>query len=177
MADVLSKAERSELMSRIRSRGNERTELTLARLLRREGITGWRRHVSISLKKAPGHGTGPTAKGADRVPSPGGRAKTNPRRRTSVRPDFVFRRERVIVFVDGCFWHGCPLHGTSPKDNRAFWRKKITANQTRDRRVHRALRQAGWKVLRIWEHSLRPKGLPAVIGRIQRALTATPGRW
>ena len=182
MADVLSKAARSELMSRIRSRGNERTELTLARLLRREGLTGWRRHVSISLKKAPGQGTGPTAKGVrprpgvGRVPSPGGRAKAHPRRRTAVRPDFVFRKERVVLFVDGCFWHGCPIHGTRPKDNRAFWRKKITANQTRDRRVHRALRTAGWKVLRIWEHCLRPKGLPAVLRRIQRGLPAKPNQ-
>ena len=166
MADVLSKAARSELMSRIRSRGNERTELTLTRLLRREGITDWRRHVSISLKKTPGQGTGPTAKCVGRVPSPGGRAKAGSHRRTAVRPDFVFRKERVVIFVDGCFWHGCAIHGTRPKDNRAFWRKKITANQTRDRRVHRTLRKAGWKVLRIWEHSLRPKGMPAVLRRI-----------
>ena len=159
MADVLSKAARSELMSRIRSRGNERTELTLARLLRRDGITGWRRHVSLKL-------------GTTKSPS----RQANPRRRTSVRPDFVFRKERVVLFVDGCFWHGCPIHGTRPKDNRAFWRKKITANQTRDRRVHRALRQAGWKVLRIWEHSLRLKGLAAVIGRIDRALPAKSNR-
>ncbi len=172
MADVLSKADRSELMSRIRSRGNERTELTLARLLRREGITGWRRHVSISLKKTPGQGTGCITKGAGRMPSPGGRRKANPRHRTAVRPDFVFRKERVVIFVDGCFWHGCPIHGTRPKDNRAFWRKKITANQTRDRRVHRALRHSGWKVLRIWEHSLRPKRLPAVLRRIARAFAA-----
>ncbi len=159
MADVLSKAARSELMSRIRSRGNERTELTLARLLRREGVTGWRRHVSLKLetKKPPKH-------------------QATSRRRTAVRPDFVFRKERVVLFVDGCFWHGCPIHGTRPKDNRAFWRKKITANQTRDRRVHRGLRQAGWKVLRIWEHSLHPKGLPAVIRRIDRALPAKPNQ-
>ena len=178
MADVLSKAARSELMSRIRSRGNERTELALARLLRREGITGWRRHLSISLKKTPDQGTGPTTKGVrprsgvGRVPSLGGRTKANPRRRTAVRPDFVFRKERVIIFVDGCFWHGCPIHGTRPKDNRAFWRKKITANQTRDRRVHRTLRNVGWKVLRIWEHSLRLKGVPSVLRRIDRALAA-----
>lgn len=183
MADVLTKAERSELMSRIRSRGNERTELTLARLLRREGITGWRRHVSITLRKTPGRGTWPTAKSvrprprAGRVPSPGVWAKAGSRRRAKVRPDFAFRKQRVVIFVDGCFWHGCPKHGTRPKGNRVFWRKKIAANQTRDRRVHLALRQAGWKVLRVWEHSLRPKGLSAVLRRIQRALPAKPNRW
>ncbi len=158
MADVLSKAARSELMSRIRSRGNERTELTLARLLRRERITGWRRHIALKLGKT-------------KPPS----LQATPHRRTAVRPDFVFRKERVVVFVDGCFWHGCPTHGTRPKDNRAFWRQKITANQTRDRRVHRALRQSDWKVLRIWEHSLRPKGLSAVVRRIDRALRVLHG--
>ena len=84
-----------------------------------------------------------------------------------------------MVFVDGCFWHGCPLHATQPKDNRAFWWHKIRTNQARDRRVHRALRAKGWKVLRIWEHALRrPPGKrrettgesPVVIRRIQRAL-------
>jgi DNA mismatch endonuclease (patch repair protein) len=70
------------------------------------------------------------------------------------RPDFVFRRERVAVFVDGCFWHGCPVHCRMPKSRVGFWRKKITGNQARDRRVSRALRKGGWAVIRIWEHAL-----------------------
>ena len=72
-----------------------------------------------------------------------------------VRPDFVFRPARLAVFVDGCFWHGCPQHGTQPKGNAAFWKVKFARNQARDRRVNRALRRAGWHVLRIWEHALR----------------------
>jgi DNA mismatch endonuclease (patch repair protein) len=56
------------------------------------------------------------------------------------------------VFVDGCFWHGCPTHGTSPKANAAWWQAKIAANQARDRDTDRLLGEAGWKVVRVWEH-------------------------
>jgi DNA mismatch endonuclease, patch repair protein len=162
VADTLSAAERSRLMSRIRSRGNARTEVALATLLRRYGVTGWRRHLKLGTAKAE-RGT-----------------KVGAKRSRFVRPDFVFPKERVVVFVDGCFWHGCPLHATQPKDNRAFWWHKIRTNQARDRRVHRALRANGWKVLRIWEHCLRrataknsePVTPPAVVRRIQRALAA-----
>lgn len=84
------------------------------------------------------------------------------------RPDFVFRRERVVVFVDGCFWHGCKCKRL-PKANRAFWRAKIYTNQARDRRRTRQLRAEGWNVIRVWEHQLRKR--PAfVVGRITRAL-------
>lgn len=70
------------------------------------------------------------------------------------RPDLVFRGARVAVFVDGCFWHGCPLHSTIPKTNRSFWLKKIQGNIERDRRVTSQLRAAGWTVLRFWEHEV-----------------------
>ena len=62
-----------------------------------------------------------------------------------VRPDFTFRKERVVVFVDGCFWHGCPKHGTQPKGNASFWRRKFSANKNRDRLVNLALRRADIK--------------------------------
>ena len=55
------------------------------------------------------------------------------------------------MFVDGCFWHGCPRHGTSPKGNARFWREKIARNRERDREVNRELRRRGWRVLRIWD--------------------------
>ena len=71
------------------------------------------------------------------------------------KPDFVFRRERLAVFVDGCFWHGCPKHGTKPKGNAAFWKKKFARNQARDRLVNCTMRRTGWRVLRIWEHILQ----------------------
>ena len=86
------------------------------------------------------------------------------------KPDFVFRRERVVMFVDGCFWHGCRRHGTMPAGNRAFWKAKLSRNSERDRQVTRGLRQAGWTVLRIWEHDLAAKRWPRVAGRIARAL-------
>ena len=70
-------------------------------------------------------------------------------------PDFVFARQRVAVFVDGCFWHGCRWHGTKPENNTAFWALKLAGNKARDRRVNRVLRRHGWRVLRIWEHGLR----------------------
>lgn len=69
-----------------------------------------------------------------------------------VRPDVVFTRRRVAVFVDGCFWHGCPLHGSIPKTNLDYWEPKLAANVRRDRRVDEALRDSGWSVLRVWEH-------------------------
>lgn len=66
--------------------------------------------------------------------------------------DIAFLGPRVAVFVDGCFWHGCPVHGTWPKSNAEFWRNKIETNKMRDADTSQRLEKAGWKVLRIWEH-------------------------
>jgi DNA mismatch endonuclease (patch repair protein) len=71
------------------------------------------------------------------------------RRRTI---DIAFTRRRVAVFLDGCFWHGCPAHGTDPRSNSAWWAQKIAANQARDRDTDRHLTELGWLVVRIWEH-------------------------
>ena len=70
-------------------------------------------------------------------------------------PDFTFRRERLVVFVGGCFWHGCPKHSSVPLNNRDFWLKKLNGNADRDRRVTKGLEAGGWRVIRIWEHDLR----------------------
>jgi DNA mismatch endonuclease (patch repair protein) len=86
------------------------------------------------------------------------------------KPDFVFRKERLVVFVDGCFWHGCPQHATWPKQNAEFWRTKIVGNRRRDRAVNRRLREAGWQVVRIWEHALTRKRAARTIARIRRQL-------
>lgn len=72
---------------------------------------------------------------------------------TWTRPDVVFTRWKVAVYVDGCFWHGCPLHGTQPAANRGYWSAKIVRNRSRDRRTGAALREMGWCVLRFWEHT------------------------
>jgi DNA mismatch endonuclease, patch repair protein len=74
------------------------------------------------------------------------------------KPDFAFPVRRVLVFVDGCFWHGCPKCYRLPEDNRDYWAAKLNANRRRDRRVSRLLTAKGWKVLRIWEHTLETVG-------------------
>lgn len=69
-----------------------------------------------------------------------------------IRPDVVFTRRRIAVFVDGCFWHRCPEHYVAPKSNIAYWEPKLAANAARDRFVDGLLRQHGWTVIRVWEH-------------------------
>jgi len=132
MPDVFTKAKRSQVMSRIRGRGNKETELALAKLLRVARITGWRRHAALLG-----------------------------------RPDFTFRKERLVIFVDGCFWHCCPKHSNIPANNREFWERKLAANKIRDRVVTRILRQRGWRVLRIWEHDLIRKKQAGCVGRMR----------
>ena len=83
-----------------------------------------------------------------------------------VRPDICFTRARVAVFVDGCFWHGCPEHGRRPATNSAYWLAKIERNRARDVRDTRRLQQGGWRVVRIWEHT--PPAIAAA--HVQRLL-------
>lgn len=85
------------------------------------------------------------------------------------KPDFAFPRQKVAIFVDGCFWHGCPKCYTRPKTNRKFWDKKRADNTARDKRVDRQLREQGWRVIRIWEHSVG-KSPANCLKRIQRAI-------
>lgn len=68
------------------------------------------------------------------------------------RADIVFKEAKVTVFIDGCFWHGCPIHGTWPKTNSEFWRKKVESNRKRDLDTDYHLTNIGWKVTRVWEH-------------------------
>jgi len=84
------------------------------------------------------------------------------------KPDFCFLKQKVAVFVDGCFWHGCPRCYRRPKSNVDFWDGKVTANLARDRRVNQELRNKGFVVLRIFEHQL--KSPAKVIARIRKAL-------
>ena len=69
-----------------------------------------------------------------------------------VRPDIVFTKRRVAVFIDGCFWHSCPEHGQVPKTNVPYWESKLNSNQARDLADTHALERNGWKVVRVWEH-------------------------
>jgi len=138
MTDNLTRRQRSYAMSRIRSSANASTELALARAMRAEGITGWRRGSML-----PG------------------------------RPDFVFAKPRVVVFVDGCFWHGCPRCYAPPKSNRAYWRGKVAGNVARDRRRRTELRRRGWRVVRVWEHTLKRRPAAAAAA-VRRALARAP---
>jgi len=127
MPDVFNPQKRSEVMSSIRSRGNQSTEIRFISMMRQAGITGWRRGSTL-----PG------------------------------KPDFVFSKERLAVFVDGDFWHGHPINCQLPRGNRAFWLKKIDSNRMRDKRVTRLLRSRGWIVMRFWESSLKAQQVNCV---------------
>ena len=131
-ADVFPVTKRSEIMSRVRGRGNKTTELALLSIFRRHGITGWRRHLPLFGN-----------------------------------PDFVFRKCKLAVFVDGCFWHGCPKHGTKPMSNKAFWAAKLARNKSRDLLVIRTLRRQGWRVMRVWQHELLRKNEQRLLQRIR----------
>ena len=120
MSDVFTKEKRSEVMSRIKGKGNKDTELVMIQILRSNHISGWRRNQAVLGK-----------------------------------PDFVFSKQKVALFVDGCFWHGCPEHSNMPQNNREFWEKKLQGNKDRDKLVTRELRKMGWKIIRVWEHELK----------------------
>jgi DNA mismatch endonuclease, patch repair protein len=133
MPDVFSSRKRSQIMSRVKGRGNLLTEMKLIEVFRAHGFVGWRRNSRLFGK-----------------------------------PDFVFRRSGVAIFVDGCFWHGCPLHAQWPKSNALFWRKKLKRNKRRDRVVTRTLKRLGWKTMRVWQHELRRPEI--LVRRLVRAL-------
>lgn len=83
-----------------------------------------------------------------------------------IQADVVFTRWRVVVFVDGCFWHGCPEHGTRPRSNAHYWSSKIASNQARDRRQTAALEHAGWRVVRVWEHEAVAEAADRVVAAL-----------
>jgi DNA mismatch endonuclease (patch repair protein) len=86
------------------------------------------------------------------------------------KPDIAFLRARVAVFVDGCFWHGCPIHGSYPKTRAEWWAAKLSRNRERDAEVNSQLEALGWQVIRVWEHELsggKDCDLPGVVARIE----------
>jgi DNA mismatch endonuclease (patch repair protein) len=91
------------------------------------------------------------------------------------RPDVCFTRARLAVFVDGCFWHRCPQHATSPRNNGQWWQDKLEANVQRDARQGGQLRDLGWTVLRIWEHE-DPVAAADLVERSYRQLLGLPER-
>ena len=103
----------------------------------------------------------------------GYRYRVDTRAEPSVRskPDIVFRAKKVAVYVDGCFWHGCPQHFIPPKNNAAWWDEKISANRSRDERTRAQLAEAGWTVLSFWEHEDAREAAKTVVS----ALHCDPG--
>jgi DNA mismatch endonuclease, patch repair protein len=88
------------------------------------------------------------------------------------KPDFIFPRYRLAIFVDGCFWHGCIVHRAKPKRNFKYWETKAARNRKRDRFVNAELKRRGWKVIRIWEHSLKQEH--RVLEKIRTAVKIMP---
>lgn len=138
MPDDRTPAQRSETMRRIRSRDTS-CELALRAELRRRGLRLAQR------RRVPGS---PDA--------------------IVLRPGAPRGAPGVAVFVDGCFWHGCPMHCRLPAANRPYWEAKIARNMARDRAASSRLRREGWAVVRIWEHAVR-NGLAACGARVERA--------
>jgi DNA mismatch endonuclease (patch repair protein) len=97
------------------------------------------------------------------------RVDYSPLPRARCRADIVFTRQRIAVFIDGCFWHSCPDHANLPKANREWWRAKLALNVARDRRNDQAFDTGGWTVIRVWEH----ESVNSAADRIQAAITAT----
>lgn len=88
------------------------------------------------------------------------------------KPDLAHEESKVVVFIDSCFWHGCPEHLRMPEANRAYWEKKIAGNRKRDKKVTKTLKSEGWLVLRIWEHSIKkPKSLKWWLTRIETLIS------
>jgi DNA mismatch endonuclease (patch repair protein) len=85
------------------------------------------------------------------------------------KPDLVFGKAKVAVFVDGCFWHGCPIHGHLPKSNQDYWSAKLARNTARDQATNTALAAQGWLPIRLWEHEVR-KELDHCVSRITEAV-------
>ena len=85
------------------------------------------------------------------------------------KPDFVFPRSKIAVFIDGCFWHKCPKHCRLPASNKDYWHGKIERNRVRDKKVSKNLKDKGWKVIRIWEHEIKAKDLNRKLKLIKKA--------
>lgn len=130
-------------------RGNRRRDTRPERLIRSElHRRGLRFRVDLSL------------------PFPQGR----------VRPDLAFTRQRVAVFVDGCYWHACPIHLKPSRSNVAYWSNKLARNVARDRRNDAILTANGWRVIRVWEHQAVQDAVEAILAAVMRDRRSEPHR-
>ncbi|MEO1098498.1 MAG: very short patch repair endonuclease [Bacteroidota bacterium] len=132
MADTFTKAERSQIMKKVKSSKNKSTELRLIELFKRYNIKGWRRNYKLFGK-----------------------------------PDFAFPKLRIVVFADGCFWHGHNCRNLKPKQNKKYWEQKIERNIRRDRYVTETLNTKNWKVLRFWECQIKRGEIEELVNYIK----------
>lgn len=98
------------------------------------------------------------------------RRKIVPHPQVHGKPDYAIPSLRLLIFADGCYWHGCPKHGRIPDDNRDYWEPKLARNKQRDHTVTRYLKGQGWTVVRVWDHDLRDE-MTLAAGKIKRGLT------
>lgn len=143
--DTKTDLERSKNMAAIRSK-NTGPELLLRRTLWRMGL---RFFTAPGWERLTGHML------------PG-------------KPDLILPSARLVVFVDGCFWHGCPEHYRAPEDNQEYWKNKLVRNRIRDEQVNQELEEAGWRVIRLWAHDLRKGGHNIVAQTVQNAVKGCP---
>ena len=120
MADIFTKDKRSEIMRKVKGKGNKTTETNLISWFKEKKISGWRRNYKIFGF-----------------------------------PDFTFPKKKIIIYTDGCFWHGHDCRNTCPKANADFWDKKRERNRQRDLYVTQELTAKGWTVIRIWECEIK----------------------
>lgn len=123
------------------------------------------------MSRIRGRDTGPELRLRRALWSRGLRYRVNPK--LTGKPDVAFVQLKVAIFVDGCFWHGCPQHRVKPRTNTAFWRAKLSRNLARDRKVDRELSDAGWTVIRLWEHQVNQSLGTCVerVAKVQKRLT------
>lgn len=94
------------------------------------------------------------------------RKETRPEPDLRCKGDVVFYRQKVCIFADGCFWHGCPIHFRAPKTNTRWWEEKIADNANRDLRQTEVLQARGWKIIRLWEHEVNSNDLPLIVDNV-----------
>jgi len=136
-------------------------------------------HATATMKANRGRDTGPEVALRSALHAQGLRFRKDLRldlcERRRVRPDVVFPRLRLAVFVDGCFWHGCAEHRSLPVANAAFWKQKIEATARRDDQQAGWLRAAGWSVIRVWEHDVPDRALQVILDRVDELRARQPG--
>lgn len=125
-----------------------------------------KRQRSYNMSKIKGKDTKTEIKLREALWSKGIRDYRTHPRKIFGKPDIIFRKYKIVLFVDGCQWHKCSKHYVEPKTNKSFWINKINRNVERDKKVNKLLRQEGWYVIRVWEHDLKKKNINRITNRI-----------